>query len=873
MNMEISGEISDYNNYMEVTVAEKKLIDVYPASTAILNQAGDIQCVNRVWEEKRERAYGFFGPSYIDRNYFELLAAKAESGNDYALKIILGLRQVIDGEEVFNITYPVSDGNEKNWYKITIRRLCDECEKYIVFHEDVSQLIKTSHQLRELQERYKQQFQESSMAILIGKPGGELLDANKAATQILGYSYDELLMVRWDNMFVVSDEKFRGALQILKEKGEFLGELEMVNKSGESVYVEMTSKIYRNEAGHLRTLTMFKDISVRKVIAEKLDLEQRFTETALNSLPGLFTVLNESGKMVRWNVRYPEELGYEPDENHNMNVFDFIVPEDHEKLSEAMASVLKNGEGEVEARLKAKSGEKKFYKFRAGRFESKNEKYIVATGIDITEKLRIEEEKALSYQLMKQLFDNSPVGIVLSDKNHCVEQVNSTFSEMFGYRSEEIRGREIDGFLSPPELKDEAVTINKQIFKGIVTQIETSRVHKNGKLIPVILGTVPVKISGEVVAAYGIYIDISEREKLLLKISELFEMEKSAREEVEKSKIKLEEVFAQSPTSIALLEGDDFRFVLANHSYRKLVGEREVIGKKFFDILPELSEQDIGKIIESVYETGKPYIGQKEKVLINDRLGNVEEFYLNYTCKPLYNNQREIYGIFIEAVDVTELVNSRLKVQNSLKEKEILLQEVHHRVKNNLAVITGLMELQMMDGSDESLVPKLREVQSRIFSIARIHEAIYQQEDVTRVNFDSYLNSMVESWKQNCDNNKIEIFLDLETVELNLNQAVSCGLLTNEIMNLVEHSRNGTSSKIGIRLRQIEDIVEIEVENPNFDLSEDRDIELPEKFNLKIIQVLLNQLMASYNFENDNTNKLLIQFKKADVKGSSSSFI
>jgi len=183
------------------------------------------------------------------------------------------------------------------------------------------------------------------------------------------------------------------------------------------------------------------------------------------------------------------------------------------------------------------------------------------------------------------------------------------------------------------------------------------------------------------------------------------------------------------------------------------------------------------------------------------------------------------------------------------------------------------MELQMMEVEDNSLVPKLREVQSRIFSIARIHEAIYQQADVVRVKFDSYLSSMVESWKQNSNNDNIEISLNLEPVNLNLNQAVSCGLLTNEIMNLVENSRNGRVNKIGIKLSQIEDIVEIEVENPNFNLFAAHNNDQAERFNMKIIKVLLNQLMASYTVENHKSKKLLIQFKKADVKGSSSSFI
>jgi len=260
-------------------------------------------------------------------------------------------------------------------------------------------------------------------------------------------------------------------------------------------------------------------------------------------------------------------------------------------------------------------------------------------------------------------------------------------------------------------------------------------------------------------------------------------------------------------------------------------------------------------------------------VEVVDSNGQLAEHFLNYTCKPLFDDGGHIYGIFVEAVDVTELVNSRNKIQNSLKEKEILLQEVHHRVKNNLAVITGLMDLQMMDTPDDILNPKLREVQSRIFSIAQIHEAIYQQEDVVRVKFDEYLKQMVDSWKQNSEHRDIRLDVKLDNVSLNLNQAVSCGLLTNELMNLIDSSGNGKQNHFSLSLVQKEDLIVIGFENRNFGVSSVEEIEQAEKFNLKIIQVLLSQLSASYHFEEGEAKKLIIQFQKVDVKGSSSSFI
>lgn len=858
---------------METLAVEKSLIDAYPAYVAMLDTNGDILCVNRNWEERTENTNGFFGSEFCNDNYFDHLARAAENGNDYALKLILGLRQVIEGETDFSITYPVAGTMEKNWFKVTIRPVDEEKKYFLVVHEDVSMLIKTSVALRETQERYKQQFMESSMAILIGTPDGKVLDANPAALKLLEYTHEELLKLNRKDVFDLKDKETIEAVKKKSGNGEFYGELVMVAKSGKKFSVELSSKIYRNETGHLRTLTMFKDISAKKEMEDKLDTEKRFNETALNSLPGLFVLLDENSQVVRFNNGFTNELGYDDSSDMNKSIYDIIVPEDHSKVDSTLEEVRNSGFGEVQAALLGKKGDRHVYKFRARQFISKNQVFIVAIGIDITENIRIEQEKDYTYELMAQLFNNSPIGIVLLNKENKAERVNDKFVDMFGYTESEIIGLCIDDKISSPDLIESANKINNQTFSGISTQIETVRINKKGEEIPVLLGTVPVKVDGEAVAAYGIYIDISERIRLEQQISELFEKEKKARKEVEKSKIKLEEIFVQSPSSIALLEGEDFRFVMANSSYNELISREDIIGKRIDEIVPELSEQGIIQILKEVYKTGEPYIAQEELVNLYNKNGDLVEHYLNYTCKPIFNNAGEVYGLFIEAVDVTELVNSRIKVQNSLKEKEILLQEVHHRVKNNLAVITGLMDLQMMDTEDEYLNPRLKEVQGRIFSIARIHEAIYQQEEVVRVKFNDYLNYMVESWKQDSEHNDTDLKIEFDEVNLNLNQAVSCGLLTNELMNLVGSSNNGKGNKAILTLVQTGDMVEIGVENQQFGISGIDEIEKAEKFNLKIIQVLLSQLSATYHFENGNSKKLIIKFKKADVKGSSSSFI
>jgi PAS domain S-box-containing protein len=858
---------------MEVSEVEKNLIDAYPAYVAIIDRDGEMMRANQAWKTISNESNEFFGSNCSYGNYFNYLANAAESGYDYALKIILGMRQVIEGDDDFNITYPVSRSEGKNWFKFTIRP-ANECRNaFLIIHEDVTKLIKATQAMRQSKEQYRQQFLQSSMSIIIGTPDGQILDCNPAGLALLGYSHEEFIRLHRNDVLDITDPLSIEAVSKRSKKGEFNGELVMIAKDNRRIPVELTSKIYRNENGDLRSLTMFKDISARHDAEEKLDTEKRFTDTALDSLPGLFVLLDEDSQLIRFNKGFTDELGYNEPEDLTKNIFDIIKQSDHEVISKALENVKKHGSGEEQAVLLDKNGNERIYKFRAKRFESKDSQYIAATGIDITDNVETEREKELTFELMVQLFNNSPIGIILSNADNKAERINRKFLEMFGIKKSDILGKHVDEILAPEHLKEEADEITRQVFTGKAIRKETIRMHSSGSEIPVLLGTVPVKMNGEVVAAYGIYIDISERIELENRINELFVREKRTRKEVEKSKIKLEEMFKQSPTAIALLEGPEFIFTMANSAYFELIGGRELIGERFSESLPELEDQNIIQILNDVYHSGKPYIAKEESIHIINKQGEISEHFLNYTCKPMFDNSDQVYGIFIEAVDVTELVNSRNNLQNSLKEKEILLQEVHHRVKNNLAVITGLMDLQMMDTQDDNLNPKLREVQSRIFSIAQIHEAIYQQEDVMRVKFDEYLVNMIASWKQNSDRESVELNLELENVNLNLNQAVSCGLLTNELMNLVDLSYSGESSKVNITLKEASGLVEIGVENSKFGISDRQDIERAEKFNLKIIQVLLNQLSASYQFENGDTKKLVIRFKKADVKGSSSSFI
>lgn len=463
--------------------------------------------------------------------------------------------------------------------------------------------------------------------------------------------------------------------------------------------------------------------------------ESRFNEVVLEHLPGLFVVFDSECRIVRCNGSILRELGYSVSEFGGRSIVDFVVADDREKLLEGVDHLMVSGSGSIRLRLESRTGGERVFDFRGRKFVERGKRYVAASGVDITSRLRMEREKVYNSELLTQLFEHSPNGIVLVDRQNRIQRSNEAFRELFGYEEEELSGRNVDELIVPEKWREKSAQfMNEKVLSGSFIQLETVRYDRHGKSVPVLLGTVPVFSHGEVSAAYGIFVDLTQRVRLEGKISELLKAEKRVRQQL-----------------------------------------------------------------------------------------------------------------------------------------EVLLQEVHHRVKNNLAVITALMDLQLMEEGDVDLATRLKEVRSRIFSIARIHESIYQQEDLLRVDFDLYLKNMTGVWKEL--NGLERIHLDLQTVDLNVNQAVSCGLLANELFNLIHASCREKEGPVSVGLFMIEDQVVLEIESPSADFVSLREADRSEVFARKIIQILLKQLDARLNVDGRNPQKLSFQFRKAEVKGSSSSFI
>ena len=360
------------------------------------------------------------------------------------------------------------------------------------------------------------------------------------------------------------------------------------------------------------------------------------------------------------------------------------------------------------------------------------------------------------------------------------------------------------------------------------------------------------------------------------RIKELLREEKSSRQQTEQEKEKLEEILLEVPSAICILEGPEHQFTYANEAYRQLVGiDRELKGKPAREALPEVAGQGFFELLDGVYETGEIYKGDEVPFTI-DSDEEQHTYYRNFIYKPLFDDEGKCSGIFVEAVDVTKQVEIRKRLEKSNEEKQILLSELHHRVKNNLALIIGLIELEMEEYQQSFHSIPLQTTRNRIFTIAEIHEVLFQQQSLKDIPFHNFLDRLRDIlFNGNGRNGHPDIEINCDSLKLNINQAVPLGLMINEILSRLTNG-NGTQPCKAIKLSlNIDDknevITTLDIQQLDEEIKE-KLIKPEEYLPATLINVLTQQLEATLNHTKGmNRDIFKIQFKKEHKKGGASS--
>jgi len=219
------------------------------------------------------------------------------------------------------------------------------------------------------------------------------------------------------------------------------------------------------------------------------------------------------------------------------------------------------------------------------------------------------------------------------------------------------------------------------------------------------------------------------------------------------------------------------------------------------------------------------------------------------------------------ARDITDRKQHEERIKLDLQEKEILLHEIHHRVKNNLQVVRSLLELQCSRIQDQSVVDILRESQNRIASMALVHETLYHSRDLASVNFGHFLESLVPSLvaSYGIDPNHITIGIDSAEVLLPLDAAIPCGLLVNELVtNALKHAfppDQPGEIKIDLSVASNDEVV-LTVSDNGVGMPVALDVGSVETLGLKLVNLLIDQLHGKARINRARPTRFVLQFPR-----------
>jgi PAS domain S-box-containing protein len=318
----------------------------------------------------------------------------------------------------------------------------------------------------------------------------------------------------------------------------------------------------------------------------------------------------------------------------------------------------------------------------------------------------------------------------------------------------------------------------------------------------------------------------------------------SGRQRSEEFLRKMFGVVDQSPVSIIITDKNG-TIEYINPEFIRVRGysPQEIIGKNVRVLKsnyhpPEFYEQLVQTLLRD---------GEWRGELIN-RKKDGKLYWESVTISSVRDPKGEISNFIAIQEDITEKKHTQKQLK-TLKEKETMLREIHHRVKNNLQIISSLMNLQMHSIPDEQTIKVFKQCEDRIRAMALIHEKLYQSDDLQKIDFKEYLRSFVFHiiHSHRLDHGKIKIEMDIDNIFLNIDIAIPCGLIFNELVtNAIKHAfprkKNGI---IDISMKTKGKVYVFKIGDNGMGLPDDFDIKKTTSLGLQLVEMLVKQLRGT----------------------------
>lgn len=401
---------------------------------------------------------------------------------------------------------------------------------------DISEGKGIEKDLRSSQERLKILFDYAPDAYYLSDLTGKILDANRAAEAMIGGKKADLIGKTFLELNLFGEDQAHKGGEILARniQGQPTGpdELAVIRRDGSEIYVEVRTYpvVIHDES---LVLGIARDISLRKKAEEEVRKEKDFFESIVNSLPGIFYILDDKANIIRWNGNFEEITGYSKAEITGKTPLDFVDKDEFESLGKRIEEVFKKGQTNVEINLVTRDGTKIPFYLSASHLQIGDRHYVTGVGIDISERKEVEEKLDTLNQLLLNrtielrkseikwlsMFTTSKDAIYISTADGQITDINPAGKVLFGYSGDTIASLNAgDLYVNQDQRRafEEEIRVN-----GFVRDFEVVYKKKDGTLVECLETAVVRKDdSGAVIGYQGIIRDVSERKRLLEELKE-----------------------------------------------------------------------------------------------------------------------------------------------------------------------------------------------------------------------------------------------------------------------------------------------------------------------------------------------------------------
>jgi PAS domain S-box-containing protein len=640
---------------------------------------------------------------------------------------------------------------------------------------------------------------------------------------------------------------------------------------------------------------------IRGVIVDLTELKEKDAalQQSEESYHGLFNtvkdaicILDESGTFIDVNKGAEEMFGQPHDFFIGKTIGTISVPGRND-LSYALAQVRDAYQGrslQFEFWGLRKGGEEFLTEVRLYKGTYFGKDAVIFLSVDITERKKAEEELKSSEQYLKTIFNSVQTGLlIINPTNYTIIDANPAAASLIGADRNAIIGATCEDFICH-------TVKGKCPFTGshaIRENVESILIRADGKKIPILKTVIPVTISGKPVflesilditdrkraedamqQAYSeLEIKVEERTKELSKLTHDLQSEIGERNRIMEALAASEEKYRSLVEQIGDIvfhidENGDITYMSPH-----VLADIGIIPEQFQrinvrDLAPAEYQDAIRTFLDPTLTEHREIAGFEVRV---PGPGSGPALVLEINATPSNDKAGQFTGYSGIARDITRRKHLENEIAASLKEKEILLKEIHHRVKNNMQVISSLLSLQARQMKDSQSREAIRESQNRVMSIALVHEKLYQSKNLARIHYDDYLKTIGENLLQSygIPAGKIRLDIHADDMVLPVSKAIPVSLIINELLsNSLKYAfpkdRSGTISIVFGKTGEHYTLV---VKDDGVGLPKRIMLDTIETLGLQLVNSLVGQIQGTLALEREHGTEYRIEFEGEPGEG------